>query len=408
MSDERVEEFLVPDLGEGLQDVTVLAWEVAAGDDVELNQPLCSVETAKAEVEIPSPYTGRIVEIRGAPGDVLEVGSLLARIAVTTGVPGTRIGEPADSVVAGEAGGGDGGPARRRPVLVGFGTDDGADVSRRPPSAGGRPRTKPAVRRLAADLGVDLTTVPPGADGIITRDAVLAVTGPAADDADELVPLGAVQMRMAERMARSHSDIPAAAARLQVDGTNLARLRERIDDAAITPFVLMLRLVVLALTRHRVLNASWVPTGPQLRIHRGVHLGFAVAAPRGLLVPVVGDAQDRTTRELADEVARLIAGARAGTLTPTELTGSTFTVTNFGALGLDDGTPVINHPEAAILGIGSLKPRPAVVGDTLVIRPQATLTCVFDHRVVDGAQAAAFLTELGGLIEAPATALADL
>lgn len=404
----RVESFLVPDLGEGLVEVTITAWHVAVDDVVELNQPLCTVETAKAEVEIPSPHAGRIVEIRGAGGDVLDVGSLLARIEVAAG-EGTEAAGATES-------------APRRPVLVGYGTDDGFDASRRPAPGhgrqGSRPKARPAVRKLAAELGVDLTAVSPGPDGVVTRDAVLAAadtagTSAVSTSADyEVLPIGGVQAAMAERMTLAHSQIPDASASLQVDGTNLLQLHTRVSaaDPAITSFVLILRLLVLALTNHKMLNASWAQTaaGPQLRCHHAVNLGFAVAAPRGLLVPVVDNAHAKTTRELAGAVARLIDGARAGTLTPAELTGSTFTVSNFGALGIDDGVPVINYPEAAILGIGALKPRPAVVEDTVVIRPQMTLTCVFDHRVLDGAQAAAFLTELAGLIEAPGTALADL
>ena len=153
-------------------------------------------------------------------------------------------------------------------------------------------------------------------------------------------------------------------ASVQVDCTALVRLR----DEVITPFVLTLRLLVIALTHNKILNSTWVdgPDGPQVHSHHAIHLGFAVAAPRGLLVPVVTDAQDKTTRELAECVARLIREARAGTLKPAELAGSTFTVSNFGALGLDDGVPVINHPEAAILGMGSLKPRPMVLDDAVV------------------------------------------
>jgi pyruvate dehydrogenase E2 component (dihydrolipoamide acetyltransferase) len=139
-----------------------------------------------------------------------------------------------------------------------------------------------------------------------------------------------------------------------------------------------------------------------------VHLGIGVAAPRGLLVPVVPDAQAKTTRELAIAVNRLVADARAGTLKPAELQGSTFTVSNFGALGLDEGVPVINHPEAAILGIGSLKPRAVVVDGAVVARSTMTLTCAFDHRVADGAQAAEFLGDLRDLIESPELALLDL
>jgi pyruvate dehydrogenase E2 component (dihydrolipoamide acetyltransferase) len=202
---------------------------------------------------------------------------------------------------------------------------------------------------------------------------------------------------------------------VQVDGSSLLRLRDRIRDAAdqeapVTPFVLTLRLLTIALAHHANLNSTWVDTteGPQIHLHSAVHLGFGVAAPRGLLVPVVRDAQDKTTRELAAIVARLIGDARAGKLKPTELQGSTFTVSNFGALGLDDGVPVINYPEAAILGMGSLKPRPAVVDGEVVVRPTMSLTCAFDHRIIDGAQAAAFLCELRDLVETPELALLDL
>jgi 2-oxoisovalerate dehydrogenase E2 component (dihydrolipoyl transacylase) len=174
--------------------------------------------------------------------------------------------------------------------------------------------------------------------------------------------------------------------------------------------VLTLRLLTIALTHHLVLNSTWVDTagGPEVQLHSAVHLGFGVAAPRGLLVPVVTDAQDKSTRALAAAVSRLIRDARAGTLAPSELSGSTFTVSNFGALGLDEGVPVINYPEAAILGMGSLKPRPVVVDDAVVIRPTMTLTCAFDHRIADGAQVAGFLREMRALLESPETALLDL
>jgi pyruvate dehydrogenase E2 component (dihydrolipoamide acetyltransferase) len=387
---DRVKAFIVPDLGEGLEEVTLSCWRVAVGDDVELNQPLCSVETAKAEVEIPSPYAGRIVELRGAEGDVLTVGSLLVRIDTTPGA--TQ-----------EAGTSNGSLSTRRPVLVGYGADDALDTSRR------RPKAKPSVRKLAAELLVDLGNVQPGADGLVSREAVLAAAGVGAERPGvsyDVLPVRGVHAQMAERMTLSRSNIPDAHASVQVDCTALVRLA----DDVISPFVLTLRLLVIALTHNKILNSTWVDGshGPQVHSHHAIHLGFAVAAPRGLLVPVVADAQDKTTRELAECVARLIRDARGGTLKPAELAGSTFTVSNFGALGLDDGVPVINYPEAAILGMGSLKPRPMVVDDTVVVRPQMTLTCVFDHRVADGANVAQFLGELRRLIESPETALLDL
>ena len=381
MTGDGVLEFKVPDLGEGLEDATITSWHVAVGDEVALNQVLCTVETNKAEVEIPSPYAGRIVELGGAEGETLSVGAPLVRIAST------------DAAV-------------RKPVLVGYGTDDAMDGSRR------RPRAKPPVRKLAADLHVDMASVAPGSgpDGIVTRDDVLAaVEAPRQDDAR----VSGVRLEMARRMALSRTVIPDAHASVQVDCSALLRLRDRLGAASaepITPFVLTLRLLTVALGHHPVLNSTWIDTvdGPRIHVHPTVHLGIGVAAPRGLLVPVVPDAPAKTTRELAAAVNRLVADARAGTLKPTELQGSTFTVSNFGALGLDEGVPVINHPEAAILGIGSLKPRAVVVDGAVVARPTMTLTCAFDHRVADGAQAAAFLGELRDLVESPELALLDL
>ncbi len=395
-------DFLVPDLGEGLEDATVSSWSVAVGDEVELNQTVCTLETAKAEVEIPSPYAGRVVELGGEVGDVLPVGSLLVRIDTGDAAEAGSEAAKANGAVHDPV-------SPRNPVLVGYGADAGADSSRR----GGRdrPRAKPAVRKLAAELLVDLATLQPGPDGVITREAVLAAAGVHGEQrsgvSHDVLPVRGVHAEMAKRMTLSRSQIPDAHATVEVDGTQLLELR---DMLGLTPFVVALRLVVLALTRHRMLNSTWIdgPDGPQVHTHHAVHLGIAVAAPRGLLVPVVHDAQSMTTRELADAVTGLITQARAGALRPTDLRGSTFTVSNFGALGLDEGIPVINHPEAAILGMGSLRPRAVVVDGGVVARSTMMLTCVFDHRVADGAQAAAFLGDVRGLIEAPATALLDL
>jgi pyruvate dehydrogenase E2 component (dihydrolipoamide acetyltransferase) len=406
-----VKEFLVPDLGEGLEDATITGWQVAVGDEVELNQTLCTVETNKAEVEIPSPYAGRIVELGGAEGETLTVGSVLVRIATAAAETAGRAGNSAEEPVAlpQSANG-----SVRKPVLVGYGADDEMDTSRRG-LVGERPRAKPPVRKLAAELNVDLSRVTgSGPDGVITRDDVLAAAGRTAPT-PEMVAVRGVQAEMAHRMTLSRRQIPDAHAGVQVDCSGLLQLRDRMrgitdDESPITPFVLTLRLLTIALRHHPNLNSTWLDTtdGPQIHLHSAVHLGFGVAAPRGLLVPVVNDAHNKTTRELAADVARLVRDARAGTLKPSELQGSTFTVSNFGALGLDEGVPVINYPEAAILGMGSLKPRAVVVYDEVVVRPTMPLTCAFDHRIVDGAQVAAFLRELRDLIEAPELALLDL
>jgi 2-oxoisovalerate dehydrogenase E2 component (dihydrolipoyl transacylase) len=391
VTQDRVKSFRVPDLGEGLEEVTVSYWNVEVGDHVELNQILCSVETAKAEVEIPSPYCGRIVERRGSEGDVLKVGAVLVRID-TTEIETLNGEAPAESAP---------------PTLVGYGADAGIDSSRRPD----RPLAAPPVRKLAKELSVDLASVRRGSGEVITRADVLAAATASGTEPD-VRPVRGMQARMAEKMTLSHNEIPDARVSVTVDCSDLQRLCNRFRAAGqeITPFVLTLRLLVIALTRNIVLNSTWVdaPDGPQVHVHRAVHLGFGVATDRGLLVPVITDAQNKTTRELASRTAELIAGARAGSLTAAELHGSTFTVSNYGALGVDDGTPVINHPESAILGMGAIKIRPVVDDGEVVARPTMTLTCVFDHRVADGAQAARFLCELRNLIESPQTALLDL
>ncbi|MCZ8379284.1 dihydrolipoamide acetyltransferase family protein [Mycobacterium sp. CPCC 205372] len=423
MTPDRVKSFLLPDLGEGLEDATVVAWHVQVGDEIALNEPLCSLETAKAEVEIPSPFGGRVVETRGAEGDVLEVGSLLARIDT----------EPAGDAPAGGSNGATvpQGTDRRAShgfsVLVGSGPDDALDDSRRPPehrpnaeSSNGRPRAAPPVRKLAAELAVDLADIQPGSGpgGLILREDVLAAahpeprpTAPSRDH--EVVPVRRAHARMAERMTRSRTEIPDAHASVHVDCSKLLNLRDRLNAAAgdtVTPFVLSLRLIVVALTRNMIFNSTWSDTvnGPQIHTHRAIHLGIGVATPRGLLVPVVPDAHACTTLQLAATVSELIRTAREGVIKPTELQGSTFTVSNFGALGLDEGVPVINHPECAILGMGSLRPRAVVVDDQLAIRPTMMLTCAFDHRIADGAQLAKFLCDTRDLIESPEMALLDL
>jgi pyruvate dehydrogenase E2 component (dihydrolipoamide acetyltransferase) len=387
-TDERVKSFRVPDLGEGLEEVTVTHWNVAVGDDVALNQVLCSVETAKAEVEIPSPYAGRIVETQGAEGDVLKVGAVLVQIDTA----------PHGGVRAPEA---------AAPTLVGYGADAGIDASRRT----SRPLAAPPVRKLAKELMVDLGPLQRGPGSIITREDVLSAAHGSTNGAD-VRPVRGVQARMAEKMMLSHQQIPAAMLSVEVDCAELMRLSDRLRsaDQNITPFMLTLRLLVIALRHNEIFNSTWVDSaqGPQVRVDHRVHLGIAAATERGLLVPVIADAQSKPTRELASRAAELIAGAREGTLTPGELRGSTFTVSNFGALGVDNGVPLINHPEAAILGMGAIKPRPVAVGAEIVVRPTMSLTCVFDHRVADGDQAAQFVCELRDLIESPETALLDL
>ena len=247
-------------------------------------------------------------------------------------------------------------------------------------------------------------------------DVEAAASGPKTSVAerkdDELVAVRGIRARIADRMALSRARIPDATCSVEVDCSKLLALRaalvNEIDN--LTPFILFCRLLVNTLLRHQRLNASFVESDkdPQIRLHRSVHLGVATATGRGLLVPVVRDADRLSTVELAARISELAEGARAGNLAPTELQGSTFTVSNFGALGLDDGIPVINYPEAAILGLGAVKQRPVVVDGSIVVRPTMRTTLAFDHRVCDGAEAGAFLSELRRLYEAPELALLHL
>ncbi len=417
-------DFLLADLGEGLEEATIVRWLVEVGDTVELNQPLCVVETAKAEVEVPSPHVGRIDRLGAVEGETLAVGALLVRFAPESEGGASPVGDPASAEHAPPS------EPARQPTLVGYGHDASIDRSRR--SARSRralpnprkPITKPPVRLLARRLGIDLADLVPGSGpgGVVTRSDVetaaeaLGATDPAADGYS-VVPVTGVRARIAEHLTRSRAEIPDATATVVADCTRLLEVRQQLNGLAerkglephITPFALLCRLVIVSLRDVPILNSSYQPAaedaGPEIRVHNDVHLGIGTATDRGLLVAVAHGAQDLAVHDLATELARLADSARAGTLTPAELTGSTFTISNFGALGLDAGVPVINHPEAAILGVGSMKPRPHVVDGDLVARPTVSLTLVFDHRVCDGAEAARFLTGLRDLVEAPELAL---
>lgn len=396
-----VRDFLLADLGEGLEEGTVVEWRVAVGDAVELNQVVCVVETEKAEVEVPAPWAGTVTALGGDEGDTIQVGRPLVSIEV----------------------GGEAATAESRSTLVGTGPDESSDRSRRAGRAprterraaarrtGERPLAKPPVRRLARERGVDLTTVTgTGPDGVVTRADVEAAAG--APD-HTIVPVTGVRARIAERMTTSHTTIPTATASVLVDCTRLLEVRAQLvdhaerhgHDRAITPFALICRFLVQQLGSVPMLNSSFDEAGPEIRVHNGVHLGIGTATERGLVVTVVRDAHTRPLHDLAGEMARLAEGARAGTLSPREMSGSTFTVSNFGALGIDDGVPIVNPPEAGILGVGAIRRRPHVVDDEVVVRSTANLTLVFDHRVADGAEAGRLLGGLRELIEAPELAL---
>ena len=412
-----VRDFLLPDLGEGLEDAEVSVWHVAVGDTVELNQTLVEVNTAKALVDIPAPWEGVIEKLHAAEGDVVKVGSPLVSIRVEA--------ESSDVLDAAEA------KPRRQAVLVGYGVaeEDEAPARRRARQPGdanspsrGPSKTTPPVRKLAKELDVDLAVVRgSGPDGRVTRADVEAAAGsspqagrgpaapptrrrPGVHRGDERIPLRGVRRLVAEKMARSASEIPHVTTFLSIDATWVEALRAELEAESgrrITALPVIVRAFVEILEDHRMLNASFDAAASEIVLRGDVHVGIATETERGLLVPVVRNADRLGIIPLAHEIGRLVEAARAGEASPEELTGSTVTVTNVGSFGAESGTPIINHPEAAILAVGVIEPRALVVDGAVEARPGTTLSLSFDHRVLDGAEAGRAMKALGSLLESP-------
>ena len=410
-----VRDFLMPDLGEGLTEGEIIEWLVAEGDTVTVDQPVAEISTEKAVVQVPTPFAGRVVTLHGAAGDLIKVGSPLISIETTS--------------TSSDSGSGN--------VLVGYGTDD-ADASaarrrrvtsselsapaRAEPPAASAPPASPLVRRLAAELGIDLNGITgTGPGGIVTRADIERADAQrrtphngaqAAVNARETRQrLAGIDRVAAERLTRSHRDIPTAIAWVSADATDLLALRTELNtnQAAthVTPFVIVLRLCVLALHQFPRLNAHFDAASNEVVTFDAIHLGVAVQTDRGLVVPVIRDAQEKTVVQLAAELERLAAAARGGGIAQAELSGSTFTVSNFGAFGVDGGTAIINPPEAAILGVGQIADRPWIVEGEVVARKVVQLSLVFDHRVADGAVAGGFVRHIADLIEQPRSAMSD-
>jgi 2-oxoisovalerate dehydrogenase E2 component (dihydrolipoyl transacylase) len=428
----EVRDFLLPDLGEGLEDAEVVTWRVAVGEKVALNQVLVDVNTAKALVEIPSPWAGVVSRLHADEGAVVNVGAPLVSILV--------------EVASGGPAGADAPPAAssRRAVLVGYGVEEDEAAFAAPADAAAGctspARTKPVaatppVRRLAKELGVDLSTVTAtGPDGRVTReDVVLASKGsqgprapgvepaspvseaeppapsaPGGSDEAERIPVRGTRRLIAEKMARSAREIPQVTTFLTVDCTQLMAFRDQLSAASgarLSPLPIVIAALVRTIEAHPKLNASFEAQGPsggpEMVLHRARNVGIATDTPQGLLVPVVRDADRLGIAGLAMEIWRLAVAARAGRATPAEMTGSTITVSNVGTFGAEFGTPIINHPEGAILAVGLIEPRALVVDGRVEARSAMTLSLTFDHRLMDGAEAGTALRALANLIESP-------
>ncbi|MET0924609.1 MAG: dihydrolipoamide acetyltransferase family protein [Xanthobacteraceae bacterium] len=427
----------VPDIGEGIAEVELTAWHVKPGDAITEDQGLADVMTDKATVEIPSPVAGTVIALGGEVGQVLAVGSELIRIEVggTATVEASRTEAPraAESAPprpepptpAAPAAAPKAPPVQDRPIASPAMPAAAAAPASKAPPVQDRPIASPAVRRRAWELGVDLKNVgATGTAGRITRadlDAHVAQQGsgpPAvlrgAERHDEqAIPVIGLRRRIAVKMQESKRRIPHFTYVEEVDVTDLELLREQLnakwgaERPRLTLIPFLARAVVLAVRTFPQVNARFNDEDGVVTRHGAVHLGIATQTPNGLMVPVVRHAEARDLWSTAAEVSRLADEARAGRATRAELTGSTITITSLGTLGGIVTTPVINHPEVAIIGVNRIVERPIWRSGTVVPRRLMNLSSSFDHRVVDGIDAAQFVQALRKSLETPATLFVD-
>lgn len=342
--------FAMPDLGEGLEEGEIVEWLVAEGDTVTLNQPLVEVETAKATVEIPSPFAGVVGTLHAPVGSAVPVGSPL----VTFALPSGQAGE-SPQVLRTQA----------------------------PSDPGGGTRATPPVRKLAKELGVELTSIEgSGANGRITEDDVRVAA------VDRPRPSASSRATIAANLERQAA-IPQVTAFRTVDCTALESLRR---DLGVSPLPLVVAALCRTIAAHPALNAAWTADG--LLERPDVNVGIAADTERGLVVPVVRAAGAMTIGALAADIKRLAEAARAGALSPDELTGATVAVSNTGSYGSEAGTPILSPGTSVTLAIGVIAPRALVVDGEILARPACTLSCTFDHRALDGAAVGRALTDL--------------
>ncbi len=481
---QRLQNFSMPDVGEGLTEAEVLDWRVAVGDMVSVNQVIVEIETAKAAVELPSPFAGRVHALLVEPGVTVTVGTPIITVdtdpdagdppgdAPQAAPPVAHADPPAQANGATDGGATGGakigevtadgriatlvgyvpaaGSATRRPRRAAAGGQRAAasvatapaappDHDEPPPApeaapeapptgAGHAPLATPPVRKLAKELGIDLAAVTPTrADGVISRADVEAFVGGdrrvvayAASPTSGIdsrtrerrIPVKGVRKMTAAAMVRSAFTAPHVTEFLTIDVTPMMELRERLKrrgefaDVKLTPLAFAARAVCLAARRTPELNAVFDEPAGEIVVKEYVNLGIAAATPRGLIVPVIRDADALDLAGLAAALTELTATARAGRTAPAEMSGGTFTITNVGVFGVDTGTPIINPGESAILALGSIKDAPWVVDGQLAVRKVCQLAMSFDHRVVDGQQGSQFLADVGALLADPGLALA--
>lgn len=391
--------FVLPDLGEGLTDAVIADWLVAVGDTVTIDQPVVEVETAKASVEVPVPFAGTVVELHGDPGATLAVGAPLISV---------RPDEFAQHRSEERAGSGN--------VLIGYGTsveDQPRRRRRRAPAPGSGTAAKvisPIVRGLAQRNGVDLTKLSPsGTGGTITRADVERAIATPAPAHEHRIPVTGIRKAIADKLGTSRREIPDATTWVDADATKLLEARRQLGGTqSVSLLALLARLSIAALRQFPELNASFDADQQEILRHSHIHLGVAVQSPRGLVVPVLRHADALDTVTLSEKLAEVTTSAREGRLTPAQMSGGTVTLNNYGVFGVDGSAAIINHPEAAILGVGRIIDRPWVVDGEVVVRKLTQLSLSFDHRVCDGGSAGGFLRLFADYVENPVTALSRL
>ncbi|MET9447418.1 dihydrolipoamide acetyltransferase family protein [Streptomyces cinerochromogenes] len=454
MTEASVREFKMPDVGEGLTEAEILKWYVQPGDTVTDGQVVCEVETAKAAVELPIPYDGVVRELHFPEGTTVDVGTSIIAVAVAGAAapeaPAERT-EPTAEEPAPEPK-----PEGRQPVLVGYGVAT-SSTKRRPRKgpevtvpapaqaiqaelnghAGAvaekpRPLAKPPVRKLAKDLGVDLAVITPsGPDGIITREDVHAAAAPrtaepaapvaaapAAPAApapaasydtgrETRIPVKGVRKATAAAMVGSAFTAPHVTEFVTVDVTRTLKLVEELKQdkemqgLRVNPLLLIAKALLVAIKRNPEINASWDEANQEIVLKHYVNLGIAAATPRGLIVPNIKDAHDKTLPQLAEALGELVTTAREGKTSPAAMQGGTVTITNVGVFGVDTGTPILNPGESAILAVGAIKLQPWVHKGKVKPRQVTTLALSFDHRLVDGELGSKVLADVAAILEQP-------
>jgi pyruvate dehydrogenase E2 component (dihydrolipoamide acetyltransferase) len=385
-------EFKFPDVGEGIAEGEIVRWLVKVGDTVRAHQPLVEMETDKAVVELPAPSGGVVKELRGEEGETVPVGAILAVIEEG----GTKEEKPEERNralgVVGEL--------EEAPEEEAVQTEKSVK-----PAAG--PQALPRDRKLAEELGVELGALHgSGPQGRITEADIRAAQSPEAP-AEERIPLRGVRKAMAKSMAASARSAVHVTIMERADAQSLRDLKEREHALAerkgvrLTYLSFIVKSLTLSLERFPLLNSTFDEAAGEIVLHKKINIGFAVDTPEGLLVPVIRDIRCRSILDLAAALQDLAIRARERKITPSELKGGTFTISNYGALGGLWGTPITNPPEVAILGVGRIEETAVVRDGQVVARPVVPLSLTFDHRIIDGATAHRFLNGLIDHIENP-------